>query len=304
MISEEETFGGTWPFKARYSSAAGFRQHYVDEGPRDGEVVVCLHGEPTWGYLYRNFIPALSQHYRVIVPDHMGFGKSETPQDREYTLRTHVENLSALITDLGLGNISFVAQDWGGLMSGAYAIRFPAKVRRLCLLNTLLGYGGAQVVQERSEWFAWIAKHYEAGTLEGLLGELGSTVLSAMKITGFQNSAAVDDEWIRAYSAPFPDRGSCKGAIEFPLDFHLGRFRKYLMEGVATGNLEALKRKPAMLAVGMQDRAIHPQNQIADFQSLFPSGPITCLPNAGHYCQEDAPELLVALVHQFMQMNR
>jgi len=303
MIPEMETFGGIWPFEARYSSAAGFRQHYVDEGPRDGQVLVCLHGQPTWGYLYRKFIPHLSQHYRVIVPDHMGFGKSETPQDREYTLRTHTENLASLIDDLALEDITFVAQDWGGLMAGAYAIRNPAKVRRFCLLNTYLGYGFARVVQEPSDWFAWVAKHHDAGTLEGLLGELGSCVLSIMKITGFQNSAAVDDDWIRAYSAPFPDRASCKGAIGFPLDFYLKRAHAYVAEGMATGNLDALKRKPAMLAVGMQDRAMHPQNIIADFEKLFPDGPITRLPNAGHYCQEDAPEVLVALIHQFIQMQ-
>lgn len=301
MIAEMETFGGTWPFEARYSSAAGFRQHYVDEGPRDGQVVICLHGEPTWGYLYRKFIPYLSQHYRVVVPDHMGFGKSETPQDREYTLRTHVENLTSLIEDLDLKDITFVAQDWGGLMAGAYAIRNPANVQRFCLLNTLLGYGFAQGNDDRSDWFAWIAKHYDAGTLDGLLGELGSCVLSVMKIPGFQDSAVVDDNWLAAYSAPFPDRASCKGAIAFPLDFHLNRAHAFIGEGMATGNLDALKRKPAMLAVGMRDRALHPQNMIADFRSLFPDGPVTCLPEAGHYCQEDAPEALTALVHQFMQ---
>ncbi len=69
MIAADETFNGTWPFAANYSTAAGFQQHYVDEGPRDGEVVVCLHGEPTWGYLYRNFIPPLARDYRVVVPD-------------------------------------------------------------------------------------------------------------------------------------------------------------------------------------------------------------------------------------------
>ena len=118
MISQNETFGGTWPFEPKYCEAAGFKQHYVDEGPRDGQVVICLHGEPTWGYLYRNFIPELSKHYRVIVPDHMGFGKSETPRDRIYTLQTHVENLEAFIGALDLENITFVCQDWGGPITG------------------------------------------------------------------------------------------------------------------------------------------------------------------------------------------
>ena len=83
MIPADANFDGTFPFAPHFSDAPGFRMHYVDEGA--GEPVVLLHGEPTWGYLYRNFIPPLAESNRVIVPDHMGFGKSETPQDREYT---------------------------------------------------------------------------------------------------------------------------------------------------------------------------------------------------------------------------
>ena len=229
MIPAAETFDGTWPYAPHFSTASGFRQHYVDEGPRDGEVIVCLHGEPTWGYLYRNMIAPLAEHYRVIVPDHMGFGKSETPQDRSYTLQTHVENLERLIDELGLQDITFVCQDWGGPITGAYGIRHPERVKRFFLMNTLFGYGGGQPGSEKTPWFKWIEKHEEAGTLEGILGEMGSTALSVMKIIGFQNSAAVDETWIRAYCAPFPDRASCIGAINFPLDVHYGRFIGYTM---------------------------------------------------------------------------
>ena len=100
MIPEHETFNGTWPFSPRFFEGNGFRMHYVDEG--SGDPIVCLHGEPTWGYLYRKFIPALSTTHRVVVPDHMGFGKSETPRDREYSLRAHVANFSGLIEALDL----------------------------------------------------------------------------------------------------------------------------------------------------------------------------------------------------------
>ena len=303
MIQANETFGGTWPFKANFCDAAGFKQHYVDEGPSDGEVILCLHGEPTWGYLYRNFIPELSKHYRVIVPDHMGFGKSETPQNKVYTLQTHVENLISFIDALDLNDITFVCQDWGGPITGAYTIRYPKRVKRVALLNTLFAYGGQPSNPEPSEWFQWIAKHYEAGTLEGILGELGSTVLSVMKIIGFENSSIVDADWIRAYSAPFPDRTSCKGGIEFPLDVHLQRAFGFIFEGLETGNVDAVKEKPAMLAVGLKDRAIRPENQIADFRALFPNSPINTFEQAGHFCQEDIPEILVPLIHQFVQAN-
>lgn len=301
LIPEHETFDGTWPFAANYCTAAGFRQHYVDEGPRDGEVVICLHGEPTWGYLYRHFIPPLAARYRVIVPDHMGFGKSETPPDRDYTLKTHVENLTALIDELGLEDITFVCQDWGGPITGAFTIRYPRQVKRVVLMNTIFGYGGVPQPEARTPWLSWVARHYEAGTLDGIVGELGSTVLSVMKIIGFENSAAVDDTWIRAYAAPFPDRASCKGAIAFPLDVNLGRIRPYVLDGLRHGDLEALRSKPAMLAYGMADHAIDPEAAIADFKALYPDAPVTRLNGVGHFCQEDAPETLVALIEQFMQ---
>ena len=303
MIEKNETFGGTWPYKPNFCESAGFKQHYVDEGPRDGEVIVCLHGEPTWGYLYRNFIPHLSRHYRVIVPDHMGFGKSETPQDKVYTLKTHVENLVALVESLELKNITFVCQDWGGPITGAYSIRYPDRVKRVALLNTLFGFGSPPANSEPTEWFQWIAKHHEAGTLEGILGELGSTILSVMKIIGFENSSVINSDWIRAYSLPFPDRASCKGGIEFPLDIHLQRAFEYIIEGLETGNIDVLKTKPAMLAVGLKDHAIRPENQIADFKGLFPDAPINTFEQAGHFCQEDIPEILAPLIHQFIQAN-
>ena len=82
MIAADETFDGTWPYPARFNKAAGFSHHYVDEGPeRPGQTIVMLHGEPAWGYEWRHLIGPLSRHHRVVVPDHMGFGKSETPQD-------------------------------------------------------------------------------------------------------------------------------------------------------------------------------------------------------------------------------
>ena len=111
MIPAGETFDGTWPFGPHFFEGAGFRQHYVDEG--EGEPIICLHGEPTWGYLYRHMIGPLAAANRLVVPDHMGFGKSETPLDRTYTLQTHTENLTALIAHLDLTDITLVMQDWG-----------------------------------------------------------------------------------------------------------------------------------------------------------------------------------------------
>lgn len=296
MIAADETFGGTWPFAPHFFHGNGFRMHYVDEG--HGEPIICLHGEPTWGYLYRRFIPPLSETHRVVVPDHMGFGKSATPQDRAYRLATHVENLAALIDALDLKDITFVIQDWGGPIGAAYTLRHPERVKRLFLLNTIAGYGRAKPTA-LTPWFEFIKQHHDAGTLDEVMSHLGINVLSIMKTVGFENSSVIDANWLAAYSAPFPTKADCIGAIEFPLDTLLGRIVPYVKEGFAL--LDGLKSKPAMLAVGMKDRAIAPELQIADFKGIWPDRPIVKLPNAGHFSQEDAPETIVALIQLFLQ---
>ncbi len=302
MIPKDETFNGTWPFQPHFCEAAGFSQHYVDIG--EGEVIICLHGEPTWGYLYRNMIPPLAENNRVIVPDHMGFGKSETPLDREYTLKSHTENLSALIDELSLDQVTFVMQDWGGPIGTAFTVRHPEKVKRLVYMNTVAGYG---VVSEsvtpinQSPWFKWIGEGLESGRTEQVLRNAGSTVLSIMKIIGFQNSSVIDDTWIDAYSSPFPSYESSIGAYEFPIDAYLGRIVDYVLEGAE--GVPNLKSKPAILLEGLEDRAIPPDRAIEGFRSLWPDERIIELEGVGHFCQEDAPDLLVSYIQEFLKVN-
>ena len=303
MIKASETFEGTWPFTPNFFDGNGFLQHYIDEGPRQAKPIILLHGEPTWGYIYRKFIPELSKKFRVIVPDMMGFGKSETPQDKEYTLKTHVENLGGLIDNLKLNNITFVGQDWGGPITAAYSIRNIDKVRGFVLINTLFGYSKEERPKNLSPWFQWINKHYQNKTLDGILGELGSTLLSVMKIPNFTNNKIINDTWIDAYSSQFPDRASCKGAINFPLDALLNRIVPYIVEGIKQGDLKSLCAKPAILAYGMKDNAIEPDYAIRDFKALFPNSKVIEMPNAGHYSQEDEPELLINLIKEFMKHN-
>jgi haloalkane dehalogenase len=304
MIPADETFDGTFPFQPRFTHAPGFRMHYVDEG--EGDPIVCLHGEPTWAYLYRHFIPALATRHRVVVPDHMGFGKSETPADREYTLGTHVENLEALLLELDLRDITLVMQDWGGPIGGGFALRHPDRVKRLCLLNTVVPLR-LPLEQElfprnaESEWFRWVRRAHADGTLENVVGNLGVTILSVMKLLGFENSAAVDQTWIRAYAAHFQAKADCIGAINFPLDFVTGKWAKFQAGG--PGEVAAIRRKPAMLAEGMRDRAILPEIALAHFRAAFPGGAVVELPGAGHFCQEDQPATLVALIDQFIQLT-
>jgi haloalkane dehalogenase len=139
VINANETFGGTYPFAPHFADVNGFRMHYVDEG--SGPVALCLHGEPTWSYLYRKSIPTLARHFRVIAPDYMGFGKSGHPQDREYTATAHIDNLEELVKRLDLKDITLVVHDWGGAIGGGLSLRQPHRISRVVVMNTSLSLG-------------------------------------------------------------------------------------------------------------------------------------------------------------------
>ncbi|MGK2948366.1 MAG: alpha/beta fold hydrolase [Acidimicrobiales bacterium] len=297
MIDADETFDGTWPFAAQYFDGHGFRQHYVAEG--DGPPILLLHGEPTWGYLYRRFIPPLARHGTVIVPDHMGFGKSETPQDRRYVIRDHVDNLEALLDHLDVRDVTLVGQDWGGPIGCAWALRHPDRVKRIVLMNT--GPPGAPpegvptVVEY--PWYQWI----HGSDSESVLSNLGSTILSVLKRIGFERTGHVDETWIRAYASAFPTAADCKGAIAFPQCIANHETLEVMLEHLS--NLPELGAKPAMYVHGEADRAIPTDFAVGSFRSTWPDGPVVTLPGVGHFLQEDAPEAVVALIEQFIQLT-
>jgi haloalkane dehalogenase len=302
MIPADETFNGTWPYAPKFFEGAGFRMHYVDEGPRHAAPVVCVHGEPTWGYLYRSFIQRLSKRHRVIAPDHMGFGKSETPQDRPYEIREHCENLEKLLLDLDLREVTLVVQDWGGAIGGSFAYRHPERVRRICAMNTIVGGqpppGTTSILEH--PWFRWV----QTDAFEATVSNLGSTVLAVMKRIGFERVAHVDETWIRAYAAPFLSVEECRGALKFPrCNASPETMQTMLKSAALPGALEAVKSKPAMYVHGEEDRAIPTDFAVGCFRDMWPDGPVVTLPGVGHFLQEDAPEAVTALIEQFIQMT-
>lgn len=119
------------------------RIHYVDEGPRDASPILLMHGEPTWSYLYRNFIPPLvAKGHRVVAPDLIGFGKSDKPASRDdYSYERHVAWMSDWLTQLDLRNITLFCQDWGGLIGLRLVAAFPDRFARLVISNTFLPEG-------------------------------------------------------------------------------------------------------------------------------------------------------------------
>ncbi len=302
MIAAEETFDGTWPYKPHFFEGNGFRQHYVDEGttnPKNDNVIICVHGEPTWGYLYRNFIPRLRKLGRVIVPDHMGFGKSETPQDREYSIRDHSDNLERLLLALDVRNVTLVLQDWGGPIGASFAIRHPDRIKCLCVCNANVPWARAPLNPPEYKWLKWVnSEQYEP-----TVSNLGATVLSVMKRIGFERAGHVDETWVRAYASPFPTPEACRGALQFPRNISDPKTFAFFKELADKHDIAALQAIPAMCVVGEEERTTPPEVRILGFKSLWPNGPVVVLPGVGHFLQEDAPEAVAALIDQFIQIN-
>ena len=156
LRTPEENFGGLsdFPYEPHYHEWQDLRVHYVDEGPRDGPVMLLLHGMPTWAYLYRDMIPPLvAAGYRCIAPDHVGFGRSDKPTDIHwYTIARHTEILTSLITALDLQEVTVVCQDWGGPIGLAQAATMPDRFEHLVIMNTWLDHPGYEYTEAIRNW--------------------------------------------------------------------------------------------------------------------------------------------------------
>jgi len=145
-----------YPFESHYLDLDGLRYHYLDEGR--GEPVVMLHGNPTWSFYYRDLVRALRDAYRAIVPDHIGCGLSDKPDDSryDYTLASRVADLEALLDHLGVRqDVTLVLHDWGGMIGMVYAVRHPEHIKQLVILNTAAFH---LPKTKRFPWALWLAR--------------------------------------------------------------------------------------------------------------------------------------------------
>ena len=304
LAIKDEIFEGLFPFAPHYYSHHGIEMHYVDEG--SGEPVVMVHGDPTWGFLYRNFILLLSQRYRCIVPDQMGMVLGPTdavgltsavPQERSlYRLEQHRANLEALLLDLNLHDITLVLHDWGGPVGFGFATRHPERIKRLVLMNTwaFAPWPGGPfprlleiIRSERGE--AFVLKRN--GYLEPAL--LGTTYHSEKMTTSV----------LEAYRAPFSTPESRLAMLCWSRDIPVQESdvsyaeMKYIEKG-----LSQFSEIPILLVWGMQDPVLSP-SVLQRWQQLYPQAVTYELEDASHFLQEDAPERIVQCIETFLKAN-
>jgi pimeloyl-ACP methyl ester carboxylesterase len=225
---------------------AGLRMHYVDEGMQNAEqVFLCLHGEPTWGYLYRKMIPVFTAAgNRVIAPDFFGFGRSDKPVDEAaYTFDFHRNALIAFIKYLDLKNITLVCQDWGGILGLTLPMDLPDRFSRLLVMNTTFGSGDVKLSKGFLDWRAWVSKNPDMSA--GRLLKLTCPHLSEKECA--------------AYDAPFPDTRYKAGVRRFP---QIVPDRPDAPGAALSRSAREWLRKiwkgPVFMAVGMKDPVLGP----------------------------------------------
>jgi pimeloyl-ACP methyl ester carboxylesterase len=296
---EDWTFGGLWPYQPHWFETPDGRMHYVDEGPRDGRPVVLAHGNPTWGFLYRNFVgPLVEAGHRAIVPDHLGFGRSDKPAGRElYRVPRHVRRLDALLESLDLHDAVVVPDDWGGPISLSWAVAHPERVSGLFILNTY-----AHAPRGKIKLPLPLRLFRTPGVGEVLVKGLHLFVRVFVFRVGVVHRDRLTPEIRRAYLVPHPSWSSRTAVLVFPREIPTSGNGPVaeLTARLERGLEQHFRAKPVRIMWGMRDPAFTPQMLDNLWLRTFPAAEVTRLEDAGHFLQEDAHERIVPELLRFM----
>jgi haloalkane dehalogenase len=268
------------------------RVHYLDEGPADAaETVLCLHGEPSWSYLYRHMIPVLiGAGHRVLAPDLVGFGRSDKPAARtDYTYERHVDWLTAWLTAVDPGPITLMCQDWGGLLGLRLVAAGPTRFRRVVAANTFLPTGDHPVGEGFQNWkrFSQEIETFPTGNIVngGCVSDLTPAVIAA-------------------YDAPFPDESYKEGARQFPTLVPVTPDDPSTEANRAAWKVLETFDRPFLCAYSDHDPVTGGADRF--FRERIPGAqgqPHTTVVGGGHFLQEDRGPELAAIVNTFIAEN-
>ena len=298
-----------YPFTPqRFEVRPGIAMSYLDEGPRDGEVVVMLHGNPSWSYYWRHLVlglrdPALGKPYRCIVPDHVGMGLSDKPGDSSaskprytYTLQSRIDDLTALLDHLGItGPVTLAVHDWGGMIGFGWALSHQAQVRRLLVTNTAafpLPAGKAmpwQLALGRNSWL---------GAL--LIRGVNAFAASAARV-GVVEPMPADVR--RAYLAPYDSWANRIATLRFVQDIPLSEDdAAWPLVARAGERLHEYAARPAFIGWGLRD-FVFDQHFLDGFVRALPDAEVHAFEDAGHYVLEDKHAVLVPAMRRFLDAH-
>ncbi|MEP3210802.1 MAG: haloalkane dehalogenase [Maribacter sp.] len=271
-------------FKENYVQFQDMKMHYIDEGA--GEIILALHGEPSWCYLYRKFVPVLGA-YRFIAPDFFGFGKSDKPtQTKDYSYEFHLETLIHFCKQLALRDITLVVQDWGGLLGLGLLGQQPELFKRVVIMNTFLPVGKS--LKFPFKMWQWFAKYHPSIPVGGVIQ--------------FASHRTISKDILKAYDAPFPSRKYKAGARIFP-SLVPGKkndpavpYLKMAREVLSKWN------KPALVLFSDKDKVLGGLEKF--FYKLIPTAKDQrkiLIADAGHFLQEEKGEEIARYIDAFVK---
>lgn len=282
-----------YPFRSQAIEIDSLRYHYVDEGSGDGPVV-AVHGNPTWSFYWRRLIEGLSPTRRVLAVDHIGCGMSDKPQDYDYSLAKHRDNLLEWIERLELERITLVVHDWGGAIGLAAAVERPERFARLVVTNT-----GAFP----PPYVPWRIAACRT-PLVGTWGVRGLNLFARAAVTmATARHRRLPDAAAAGLLAPYDSWANRVAIDRFVRDIPMSaRHPTYPLLKRLEERLPTLAGKPALLVWGMRDWCFRPEC-LRRFQQVWPQADVIEMEDVGHYVMEDAPDDTVAAVIRFLNRS-
>lgn len=296
-----------YPFAGTLREVNGFRMHVLDEGREETstegaftthpprETIVMLHGNPTWSFFFRNLVLGLRATHRVIVPDHIGCGLSDKPDDQaySYTLRRRVDDLAALLDQLGVkGRVTLLMHDWGGMIGMAYAARFPERINRIVLLNTAAFH---LPKTKRLPLSLWLCRRTPLGELIIRDSALFISLLARWAVCR-PLAQAVREGYLWPYRLPDERTGLYHFVQDIPL--HADDPGYALVSDVQAA-LPQFNLKPCLICWGDKD-FVFDHHFLREWQNILPSAEVHRFADAGHYVLEDAGTRILPLVQDFL----
>jgi pimeloyl-ACP methyl ester carboxylesterase len=269
-----------YPFTPRFHAVAGGRIHYVDEGPRDAEPIVCVHGNPTWSFAFRRIVRAFSATHRVVAIDHLGCGLSDKPSQWDHHLADHAENLRSVCNALDLRRITLVLHDWGGAIGMGFARREPDRIARILALNTAAFPSPRMPLRIRAARMPGIGPF--------LVRDMNAFALLATRMA-LHDPSRLTPIARRGLLLPYEDKSSRRAIQCFVEDIPMSASHRSWPELCATADaLAQFTSRPVALCWGERDWCFTPQFR-AEWEHRFPRARVTRCLDAGHYVFEEAP---------------
>lgn len=293
LRTPDERFTGLadYDFSPHYEEVDGIRIHYVDEGPRDGQTILLLHGEPSWSYLYRFMIPPLvAAGFRVVAPDLVGFGKSDKPTEQsDYTYQKHVDWMTAWLERVDLQGITLFCQDWGGLIGLRLVAERGDRFKRVVAANTMLPTGKGKSPEAFIQWqqFAKYSPQFDIG-----------------RVVNGGSARKLSPEEVAAYDAPFPDDTYKAGARIFPALVPTSEDDPAVPANIAAWGQLRKWNKPFLTTFSDLDPITKGGEKYLQANIPGTQGQAhTIIEGGGHFLQEDKGPEIAALIISFVKQN-